>query len=54
MKEFIYVPDVTQEKDIHYFIIPKLGSYFIVNFEIKNYLTLDIFNDSTEKRIEYY
>ncbi len=34
--------------------IPKLGSYFIVNFEIKNYLTLDIFNDSTEKRIEYY
>lgn len=45
-KKFIYIPEVTKEKNIHYFNIPRLGSYFAVKLFYNSYLNEKKFRDA--------
>jgi len=46
------VPDITQEPKLHFFRIPKLGSYMAVPLNLYNYLTPDCFDTAlTVERI---
>lgn len=43
MKKYLHVPEVEKEKKIHFFNIPRLGSYFAVKLGYNSYLNADKF-----------
>ena len=43
MKRSIYVPEVVKDKRMHYFNIPRLGSYFAVKLSYNSYLNASMF-----------
>jgi len=44
----IYVADVAHETGLHFYRIPKLGSYLALLVEFKNYLNTSIFDQACE------
>lgn len=52
-KDEVYIPNVVNAKDIHYFRFPKLGSFYGLGFKVKSYLHEKLF-DSNYKKIEVY
>lgn len=48
-----YVSDVVMEAKMHYFQIPKLGSYLAVPLFINSYLNENSFDNAYEKTLEY-
>jgi hypothetical protein len=48
---YLYISDITQESKLHFFRIPKLGSYMAVPLNLYNYLTPECFDSalSTER-----
>lgn len=45
-KACLYVPDVTEEPGLKFYRIPKLGCFFAVNLELKDYLNPEIYDQS--------
>jgi hypothetical protein len=50
---YIYIPDVVNEPSMHYFEIPRLGSYLAIPMFIKNYLNVASFDDAVAKIQSY-
>lgn len=45
----IYIPNVLKEPKMHYFRLPKLGSYLGFKWEIESYLVEEAFDKGGEK-----
>lgn len=52
-KTNLYVPDAAHKTDLKFYKIPGLGAYFVVNFEMKNYLNEDIYDQAWQLRMNY-
>lgn len=46
---YIYIPDVVNEPNMHFFEIPRLGSYLAIPMLIKNYLNVAALDDAIGK-----
>lgn len=49
----LYIPDVVTEPNMHFFEIPRLGSYLAVPVIIKSYLNVESFDSAVVKLKEY-
>jgi len=49
----LYVPDVTQEKEMVFFTIPKLGAYLAVSLSYKSVLNENAFDEGLKERLRY-
>ena len=45
----MYIPDVLKEPRVHYFRLPKLGSYLCFQWPIQSYLVEEAFDKGGEK-----
>lgn len=52
-EDHIYIPDVVINRDIHFFEIPKLGSYMAVPLFVKGYQNAISFDDAVAKTKDY-
>ena len=48
-KDEIYIPNVVNSKDIHYFKFPKLGAFYGLGFKVKSYLHEKLFDPNYKK-----
>lgn len=51
--KYVYIPNVVKNEAMHYFRLPKLGSYIAVPLIYQSYLTENIFDEALEKRLKY-
>jgi hypothetical protein len=51
--KYVYIPNVVKNENVHYFRLPKLGSYIAVPMIYQSYLTEQIFNVALEARLKY-
>lgn len=49
----MYIPNVVDSKDVHFFKFPRLGAFYGLAFKIKSYLSEKIF-DSNRTKIETF
>ena len=52
-ENWVYIPDVVVEPKVHYFQIPRLGSYLSVPIFVNSYLSENTFDDALKKTKEY-
>ena len=51
--KYVYIPNVVKNESMHYFRLPKLGSYMAIPLVYKSYLTEAIFDGALEAREKY-
>jgi hypothetical protein len=52
-EKYVYIPNVVKNENMHYFRLPKLGSYISVPLIYNSYLTEHIFDVALESRLKY-
>lgn len=51
-EKFVYVPNVVKNESIHYFRLPKLGSYIAVPLQYNSYLKETIFDAALDAKLK--
>lgn len=52
-EKYVYVPNVVKNENVHYFRLPKLGSYITLPLTYNSYLTEHIFDVALQSRQKY-
>ena len=51
--KYVYISNVVKNENVHYFRLPKLGSYFAVPLIYNSYLSENIFDVALKARVKY-